>query len=542
MMRRPKSTWIVLSLLFAGLLGYWLARSATPETKVGAGETQERRPVRTSVVEETERRYRVGDREDAFRFDQDALDEGALVGQRALVFADRDALERFLARAGDGIVILGRLDALNALRVSFLNYDDLAGLLDGTEEESFIYPVYLPDPVGGSVQAGGVGMGNQLLDWLGITGDNSMAGKGVKIAVLDTGISQHSALRGSITSINLVDLPGNLADWNGHGTAVASLIAGSNSWVPGVAPGSDLISVRIANDQGSSDSFTLAQGIIAAADAGAQIINISMASNGDALVVRNALEYAQSKGALVIASAGNDGYNQVSYPAANAGVIAVGAVDATGSHLAFSNTGSAIAVAAPGYDVNAAWTGNQAVGFTGTSASAPIVAGAVAYTMTQAGSGNLTSTQAWELIRTNLNDGGAPGADSVLGGGTLDLGRVVNAGTPGIYDAALASHWVAGPTEEVPYTHLQVTVQNRGTETLINTAVNINTGFSTAPINITTLAPGEIRTLTIPINDSRLQASESFQFDSTVSLSGGQTDSNPSNDRRVETFVPAGSQ
>jgi hypothetical protein len=89
---------------------------------------------------------------------------------------------------------------------------------------------------------------------------------------------------------------------------------------------------------------------------------------------------------------------------------------------------------------------------------------------------------------------------------------------------------------------LQVTVQNRGTETLINTAVNINTGFSTAPINITTLAPGEIRTLTIPINDSRLQASESFQFDSTVSLSGGQTDSNPSNDRRVETFVPAGSQ
>jgi hypothetical protein len=141
MMRRPKSTWIVLSLLFAGLLGYWLARSATPETKVRAGETQERRPVRTSVVEETERRYRVGDREDAFRFDQDALDEGALVGQRALVFADRDALERFLARAGDGIVILGRLDALNALRVSFLNYDDLAGLLDGTEEESFIYPV-----------------------------------------------------------------------------------------------------------------------------------------------------------------------------------------------------------------------------------------------------------------------------------------------------------------------------------------------------------------------------------------------------------------
>ena len=48
--------------------------------------------------------------------------------------------------------------------------------------------------------------------------------------------------------------------------------------------------------------------------------------------------------------------------------------------------------------------------------------------------------------------------------------------------------------------------------------------------------------LTIPINDSRLQASESLQFDSTVSLSGGQTDSNPSNDRRVETFVPAGSQ
>lgn len=528
-----------LTLLLAGLAGYWLARSAAPGGARERVETEAARPVRTQIVEENPRRYGSGERREAFRQDADALDAGALPGQRAMVFADREALERFLARAGEGIVILDRLDALNALRISFLNYDDLASLLDGSEEESFIYPVYLPDPVGGEVQPGAMALGNRLLDWLGISGDPSGAGRGVKIAVLDTGISPHWALGGVVSSINLVDLPANAADWNGHGTAVASLIAGGDRRVPGVAPGAELISVRIANDLGQSDSFTLAQGIIAAADAGAQIINISMASYGDALVVRNALEYAQGKGALVIASAGNDGASQVAYPAANPGVIGVGAVDATSTHLAFSNTGSGVSVAAPGYEVNAAWTGNQAVGFTGTSASAPIVAGAVAYTMTQAGNGNLTAAQAWQLIRTHLNDGGAPGTDPALGGGTIDLGRVVNAGTPGIFDAALASHWVVDPTPEKPYTQLQVTVQNRGTETLVNTGVSVSTGFITAPFNITTLAPGEIRTLTVPLAENRLQAVDSLQFESSVTLSGGQIDANPANDRRVEVFAPA---
>lgn len=531
-----------LTLLIAGLAGYWLARSAAPEPRAKEASARETRSVRARIVEESPRRYGSGDRPESFRFDDEALEAGALLGQRALVFADREALERFLARAGDRILILGRLDALNALRVSFLNYDDLAGLLDGSEEESFIYPVVHPDPVNGQVQAGAMALGNRLLDWLGISGDHSQAGRGVKIAVLDTGISAHWALGGLITSINLVELSANPQDWNGHGTAVASLIAGNDRRVPGVAPGAELISVRIANDLGQSDSFILAQGIIAAVDAGAQIINISMASYGDALVVRNALEYAQDKGALVIASAGNDGTSRVAYPAANAGVIAVGAVDATSTHLDFSNTGNAISVAAPGYEVNAAWTGNQAIGFTGTSASAPIVAGAVAYTMTQAGSGNLTAAQAWQLIRSNLNDGGAPGVDPALGGGTIDLGRVVNSGTSGIHDAALASHWVAGPTEETPYTRLQVTVQNRGTEMLVNTGVTVSTGFITAPFNITTLAPGEIRTLTVPLTENRLKSVDSLQFESSVTLSGGQIDANPSNDRRVEIFAPAQAQ
>ena len=225
------------------------------------------------------------------------------------------------------------------------------------------------------VALGGQQLGNGLHEWLGITGDNSDWGKGVKIAVLDTGVDAHPAFETSIRSINIVDRsPGGSAN-NGHGTAVASVIIGNDSLTPGVAPGADLISVRIADDEGQSNSFLLAKGIVAAVDVGAKLINVSMGSFGDSAIVRNAIQYATDGGALIVAAAGNNGIDQVSYPAANEGVIAVGGVDAQGNHLDFSNSGESIDISAPGFGVNAAWTDDQAASVNGTSFSAPIVTG-----------------------------------------------------------------------------------------------------------------------------------------------------------------------
>ena len=481
--------------------------------------------------------FRHGERP-AYRSDDEALKAGALPGQRGLVFKDGEALERFLAKAAGRVRILGRIDALHALQVGFLNPDALAGLLDGTAEQSMIYPAYVPNPKPAIIQDGVVGVGDQLLHVLGITSDNSNWGKGVLVAILDTGVSPNSAFGSAITSLNLVPLPVDLADWNGHGTAVASLIIGRDALTPGVAPGADILSVRIANDLGESNIMLIAQGIVAAVDAGAAIINISLGSSGDSPIVRNAIDYANKAGVAIVASAGNDGLGQLAYPAGNPGVIAVGAVDAVGTAMAFSNNGKTLAAAAPGYLVNAAWTGDQAVGFTGTSASAPIMTGAIAVAMSSGGAKLLSAGDATNLVLSHLDDVGAPGADVATGGGMVDVGRVMQAGTPGIYDAAVASNYVIAPTADVPYPQLQVVIQNRGTEMLVNAAVQVTTPAGTVPLNITTLMPDAIQTFTLPLPISSWNAATPLQFDSSVRLGGGKTDSNPSNNRRVDSYVP----
>ena len=531
--------WILtLSFMAVVLLGYWLAGTAAPRTPVrGNSPKSESEPKRTVIGDEPAPRFRKGERSPAIRRDEEATLAGALPGQRILVFKNQAALEAFLKRAGDKIRLMGRLDALNALRIGFLDPSDLASLLDGEEEASFIFPVDIPPTPGdASAQPGAVALGAGLLEWLGITGDNSAWGSGVRIAVLDTGVTTSSAFTSAITFQNLVDLPANLTLQSGHGTAVASMIIGRDSLTPGVAPGADIVSIRIANDLGQSDSFLLAQGIVAAVDAGARLINISMGSFGDSVLVRNAIEYARGAGSLIVAAAGNNGLNQVFYPAANPGVIAVGAVDALGSHLNFSNTGSQVAISAPGFGVNAAWIGNQAASVSGTSFSAPIVAGAIAAVKSWPGNENLTLQQAANLLFSYLNDAGEAGTDRALGAGMPDLGRVLNRKIPGIYDAALASQRILPPDGRNPYGQVEILVQNRGTETLINTGVRISTPTGDVNTNITSLAPNAVKTIRVPIPQ---QTAPSMRYDSQVILSQGRTDAKPANDRRAETYVPS---
>lgn len=528
---------ILVTFVLAGWMGYWLAGTAVPRRPIPQDSTtSESTRKRTVMKDDLAPKFRSEERSVKSRRDDDALANGALPGQRNIVFKDQAALDAFLKRAGDRVRIMGRIDALNALRVGFSNPDDLAALLDGDAQDSYVYPVDVPAPGDGTAQPGAVALGAGLLDWLGISGDNSAWGSGVSVAILDTGVTSNSAFTSKITSINLVDLPSDLSTQNGHGTGVASMIIGNGSLTPGVAPGASIVSIRIANDLGQSDSFLLAKGIVAAVDAGAGLINISMGSPGDSGLVRNAIEYARAAGSIIVAATGNNGIDQISYPAANDGVIAVGAVDAVGNHLDFSNTGKQVALSAPGFEVNAAWVGDQAASVSGTSFSSPIVVGAIAAVMSQPGSTKLTNLQALDLINKYLNDGGEAGADLALGGGMPDLSRVLNRSTPGIYDAAVASQRVIPPSPGNPYGQVEVLVQNRGTEPLINTGVRISTPGGVVNSNITTLAVGGVQTIRVPIQQP---TAESMRYDSQVKLSGGRSDAKPSNNRRVETYVPA---
>lgn len=457
------------------------------------------------------------EREKAGRLDMAAINDGALPNQRVIVFQDKAALDAFLAGLGNGVDLLGRLDKLNALHVTFENEDDLLALLDGTEETGFIYPVNIPEFSTGP-QAGAAALGNGLLDWLGVTSDNSLWGKGVKIAILDTGIADHIAFRNAIERINLVPLPANPNDLNGHGTSVASLIFSSNPLAPGIAPSATPLSVRIADDNGSSNSFLIAQGIIAAVDAGAQLINISLGGNGRSGLVGNALAYAQQAGVIVIAAAGNSGTEGVMQPAASPLAIAVGAVDAKNQHMAFSTTGDEVALAAPGYAVNAAYPGDKAASVTGTSFSSPIVTGVIAATMSQDGSNKLSGTAALSAVNSSLIDVGLAGGDPATGAGVPDMWRILNGNTRGIYDAAVTSITTSD-------TQAQVLVQNLGTETLINANVSVSVNGAITNANITTLAPGDTRVINVPLGEAA-----SLNIQGGVRLSHGQTDQRPSND------------
>ena len=523
----------LLGFVLLAMLGYWLAGTARVDPPRPAPQAEHSASRASRPADDPPPRFRSHERGDQRARDAEALAAGALQGERVIVFNDQDALQRFLDRMGDKVKLLGRLDALNALRVGFSDPADLADLLDGDEDLAMIFPVVTPPLPEGGVQPGAQGLFAGLLDWLGISGDNSSFGRGVKIAVLDTGVAAHSAFQSLIRSINLVEMPGDLSALNGHGTAVASMIIGNGGMTPGVAPGADIISVRVANDLGMSDSFLLAQGIIAAVDAGAQLINISMGSLGQSGLLDKAIAYASERGALIFAAAGNNGIDQVYYPAASQGVIAVGAVDATGNHLAFSNTGSQIDISAPGYAINAAWPGDQAARVSGTSFSTPIVVGAVAAVMTEAGAMNLTATQAWQLVTRYLNDAGAAGQDALYGAGMPDLGRVFESGTPGIYDAAVASQTYLPPDAGNPYGRVEVLIQNRGTETLVNTAVQITYDGIPANYNITTLAPGGVTAVSVPVKRPLTPENTGFEVDAKVSIGSGAVDAKPANDRRI---------
>lgn len=188
-------------------------------------------------------------------------------------------------------------------------------------------------------------------------------GEGVIVGLLDSGVNQdHQDLAGQVLAG--ADFSGansdGRVDSDGHGTSMASLIAGhghgAQDGVMGLAPKAKILPVRLtANGEGTGlQQNSLASAIRFAADHGAKVVNLSIggASRFDSQV-REAVNYAVSKDVLLVAAAGNSGGNlkTVEYPAAFPGVVAVGAVDDGGRIWERSTSGPEITLAAPGVEV-----------------------------------------------------------------------------------------------------------------------------------------------------------------------------------------------
>jgi subtilisin family serine protease len=433
------------------------------------------------------------------------------------------------------IQVVDQLDRLRAVRLRYNDREDLSLLLLGENITTYdsMPSAPSPGPVSGSAQEGLVGFGNGLLPWLGITTDHSNWGAGVKVAVLDSGIVPHSDLPGLVQSIEIVPFPQDLNKTHGHGTAVASLIAGVDASAPGVAPAVELISIRISDESGQADSFAMAAGILAAVDTGADLINISMGTTVDNPLIAEAVGYAQSHNSLIVASSGNSEQSDATYPAAYPSVISVGAVDARGEHLDFSNYGTYLSVTAPGYAVNAASPGNRYTRISGTSASAPIVTGAIAATMSNGNGVKMSASQAAEIVMKYSDEAGISGPDSEYGMGILNVGRIMTRGISGIVDAAITDQRIVrtGTGAEI-----QITIQNRGTGVLVNTLLEISTPFGSRQFNATTLATGAVQTFTMPIQLAGLPKNEPIEVNSKLTLGTPGRDVTPYNNQRSDTL------
>ena len=193
-----------------------------------------------------------------------------------------------------------------------------------------------------------------------------------------------------------------------HATAVSGLIAAessNNQGVTGMSWDSQLLPLQALSDDGNGDTISVALAIHYAVTHAAKVINLSLGSSDNDPLVAEQVQYALDSGVVVVAAAGNDGGGQLAYPANYPGVIAVGASDSVDNRASFSNYGSNLALVAPGTSsiCSTGWTVARpsdyyACGYSGTSFSSPIVAGAAALLLSE--NPSLSPTQVKTALTT----------------------------------------------------------------------------------------------------------------------------------------------
>ena len=311
------------------------------------------------------------------------------------------------------------------------------------------------------------------------------SGAGILVAVLDSGIQlDHPDLAANIWTnpgevagngrdddvngivddihgANMFSLSADVDDDNGHGTHVAGIIAarrGNGIGGSGLAPGAQILPVKVLNSSMTGTTDTLARGIRYAVDEGAKILNVSVNSDGVTDSLTSAVRYAGEHGAIVVASAGNNSRNidlLGSYPASltDLAVFSVAAGTSAGGLWKGSNTGLlSVDLAAPGERIHSTLNVSSYQSRTGTSAAAPFVSASLA--LLSAVRTDLPMSALRDAIvdttrRTNI-------LATLLGGGRLDVGAAMHrvlAGLPwnstGLVDET-AGHGLsaatAGPT------------------------------------------------------------------------------------------------
>jgi parallel beta-helix repeat protein len=211
-----------------------------------------------------------------------------------------------------------------------------------------------------------------------------------------------------------------------HGThcaGIAAAVANNGIGIAGVSWNCKIMPVR-AGEGYYVYLDSAAEGIRYAADNGADIISMSWSISGYyPYTLFDAIEYAYDKGVLLVAAAGNEATDQLTYPAASDSVVAVAATDQADKPAEFSNFGEWIEVSAPGVQIYSTWS-NGSYGYqSGTSMSCPLVAGVAALIWSRFP--NMTRDRVRLQLRHTADDLGDPGFDSYYGYGRVNAGRAV---------------------------------------------------------------------------------------------------------------------
>jgi minor extracellular protease Epr len=280
---------------------------------------------------------------------------------------------------------------------------------------------------------------NQTTDW-GIVNtkaylshSNGFTGKGVKIAIIDTGVDKNHPDLKIAGGYNAIDGSLNYDDDNGHGTHVAGIIGAQDNdyGTIGVAPDAEIYIVKAIDANGTAYTSDIWDGIDWAMDHHIDIVNMSFGGPDYSSVYADAFKKAYESGILFVAAAGNSfsdpiseggcnhdvTLNCVDYPAGYDSVIAVGAIDQNNQHADFSSTGPKVEVSAPGVQIYSTVNGETYDYKSGTSMATPYVTGVLA--LYKEANPTLSAPEIRRILDRRVVDLGDKGKDQLYGYGLV---------------------------------------------------------------------------------------------------------------------------